>query len=125
MEARARALHADGEASVLIDLAGSDRMKSSTWEKALAAGDPVAVRIIDEAAEAMASALASAIALVDIELIVLGGGMAERLGPSFRADLERRVADRAFAGAGAPVVSAVLGDTGGALGAALLVEEPA
>lgn len=125
MEARARALHADGEASALIDLVGNDRMKSSTWEKALDAGDPVAVRIIDEAADAMASALASAIALVDIELVVLGGGMAERLGESFRADLERRVADRAFAGAGAPVVAAVLGDTGGALGAALLVEEPA
>jgi glucokinase len=122
MEARARARHSDGEATSLIDLVGDDRMKSSTWEKALDRGDSLAASVIDEAAEAMAAALASAIALVDIELIVLGGGMAERLGESFRADLEGRIAARSFAGISAPVRRAALGDTGGALGAAFLME---
>jgi glucokinase len=122
MEARARARHSDGEATSLIELVGDDRMKSSTWEKALDGGDSLAASVIDEAAEAMAAALASAIALVDIELIVLGGGMAERLGESFRADLERRIAARSFAGISAPVRRAALGDTGGALGAAFLTE---
>ncbi|MEM7140278.1 MAG: ROK family protein [Actinomycetota bacterium] len=123
MEARARSLHAEGEPTALVDLVGENRMKSSTWEKALDAGDALAARIVDDAADAMASALASAIALVDIELVVLGGGMAERLGEPFRADLERRLEQRAFAGVTAPVRSATLGDTGGALGAALLTEE--
>ena len=123
MEARARARHAAGEPSALIDLVGDDRMKSSTWEKALVAGDAMAASIVNDAAEAMAAALSSAIALVDIELIILGGGMAERLGESFRADLEQRLAARAFAGITAPIRGAALGDTGGALGAALLVEE--
>jgi glucokinase len=122
MERRARARHAAGEATALVDLAGDGRMKSSTWQAALAEGDPMARSIIDEAADALAAAIASAIALVDLELVVLGGGMADRLGESFRLDLERRVADRAFAGAAAPVRAAALGDTGGALGAALLLE---
>lgn len=122
MERRARARHAAGEATLLVELAGDGRMKSSTWEKALVAGDRVAESIVDEAADALAAAIAGAIALVDIELVVLGGGMADRLGEPFRVELERRVAERAFLGAGVPVRAAVLGDTGGALGAALLVE---
>jgi len=123
MEARARARHAAGESTVLIDLVGDGRMKSSTWEKAIEAGDPMARAIIDDATDAMAAAIASAIALVDLELVVLGGGMAERLGEPFRADLERRLAARAFAGSAAPVRAAALGDTGGALGAALRAED--
>lgn len=122
METRARRRHAEGTATALVDLAGEGRMKSSIWEKALAEGDPLAVELVDDACEAMAAALASAIALVDIELVVLGGGMAERLGDTFRDDLTRRVADRAFAGVAAPVAHATLGSTGGALGAALLAE---
>lgn len=121
MEARARARHADGEPTLLVDLVGDKRMKSSTWAAAIDAGDPMALAIVDDATEAMATALANTIALVDIELVVLGGGMAERLGESFRADLEARLAARAFAGAAAPVRLAALGDTGGAVGAALLV----
>jgi predicted NBD/HSP70 family sugar kinase len=123
METRARARHAEGEQTALIDLVGDGRMKSSTWEKALEADDAMARSIIDDATEVVATAVASAIALVDIELVVLGGGMAERLGETFRIDLETRVAQRAFTGAAAPVVAAALGDVSGALGAALLVED--
>jgi glucokinase len=125
MESRARARHTAGEPTMLVDLAGDGRMKSSVWAKALAADDPVAHAIVDEATEAMATAIAGAIALVDLELVVLGGGMAERLGAPFRADLEDRIARRAFAGATAPVRPAALGDLAGALGAALLFEDAA
>ena len=123
MEARARRIHADGEPTALVELAGEGRMRSRVWSEAVALGDPVAQRLVDEAAEAMSAALASAIALVDVEMIVLGGGMAQRLGERFRADVQRRLADRAFVGLSAPIRTASLGDTGGALGAALLVGE--
>jgi glucokinase len=123
MEQRARARHAAGEPTALVEIAGDNRMKSSTWERALAVDDAVARAIIDEATDAMATAIANAIALVDLELVVLGGGMAERLGEPFRARLEERIAVRAFAGGAAPVRSATLGDIGGALGAALIVED--
>lgn len=123
MEERVRRRQADGEESVLLELAGEGRVKSSTWRKALDAGDALAADLIEAATEAMATAIASAIILVDLELVVLGGGMAERLGEPFRADLESRIADRSFAGVTAPVRITSLGDTAGALGAALLAGE--
>ena len=125
LEGRARQLNATGEPTALVEIAGDRRMKSKVWSDALAQGDALAARLIDDATEALAAALASAVTLVDIELIVLGGGMAQRLGEPFRVDLERRVGDRCFAELSAPVVKAALGDTGGALGAALLVDEVA
>lgn len=125
MEHRARTRHEAGEPTALVDLVGDGRMKSSTWAKALAKDDAVARSIIDEATDAMAAAIASAIALVDLELIVLGGGMAERLGDDFRLALEARIADRAFAGGDAPVRAAALGEVGGAIGAALRATETA
>lgn len=123
MEQRARARHEAGELTKLVDLVGDQRMKSSTWAKALSEGDVVAQSIVDDATDAMAAAIASAIALVDLELIVLGGGMAERLGEDFRLALEHRIAERAFAGGDAPVRVAALGDVGGALGAAIRADE--
>ena len=77
----------------------------------------------EEQVAALAAAMASVITILDIELVVLGGGFAERLGEPFRLRVEAEVAERAFAGITAPVVRALLGDAGGAIGAALLVED--
>jgi len=123
METRARARHSAGEETALVDLVGAGRMKSSTWQTASQMADPVARSILDDAADALAAALASAIALVDIELIVLGGGMAGRLGEPFRADLESRLDERVFADTTAPVRAAALGEMASAIGASLLVED--
>lgn len=123
LERRARTLHTQGETSALIALAGECQMKSKLWKHALDEGDRVAIRLIDQAAEALSSALASVVNLIDIEMVVLGGGMAERLGPEFRNDVAARLATRVFAGSTVPIRAASTGDTGGAVGAALLVEE--
>jgi glucokinase len=96
-------------------------MKSSVFEKALAAGDEVATELLDEAVEALGAALASAVALVDLELIVLGGGLAGRLGAPFVARVDEAIRRRLFVPTlPLQVVSAALGDLGGAMGAALL-----
>ena len=55
-------------------------MKSGVFAKALAEGDPVARSLIDEAVEAVGVAIADAVVLLDIDLVVLGGGVAEKLG---------------------------------------------
>lgn len=123
LERRARTLHTQGESSALIALAGEGQMKSKLWKRALDDGDRVASRLIDQAAEALSSALASVVNLIDIEMVVLGGGMAERLGPEFRDDVAARLATRVFAENVVPIRSASTGDSSGALGAALLVEE--
>ncbi len=124
LERRARHLHAGGRHTLLVDLAGDGRMKSRVWAEALDAGDEVAAELIGDAVSALAAALAGVVALVDIDRVVLGGGLAQRLGDPFRTAIEDELADRAFAGGAVPVVPAALGDTGGAVGAALVVLEP-
>lgn len=121
LEDTARAMHASGRETELVRIAGDARMKSSVFSKALAAGDEVAVELIDEAVEALGAALASAVAMVDLDVIVLGGGLAGKLGGAFTARVEDAVRSRLFVPTlPLRVVSAKLGDLGGAIGAALL-----
>jgi glucokinase len=119
MEAEARRRHAAGEPTQLVEEAGDRRITSRVWADALAAGDVVATEIVAEGAEMLAVALASAAALVDMTAVVIGGGLAERLGDPWREEVARRLGDLSF-GPPPSVVAAVLGDPGGALGAALL-----
>jgi len=121
LEDEARRLHEGGRQTALVRIAGDGRMKSSVFEKALDEGDEVALALLGEAVEALGAALASAVALVDIELIVLGGGLAGRLGAPFAARVDDALRARLFVPSlQVPVVPAALGDLGGAVGAALL-----
>jgi len=122
MEQRARWLVEQGEDTVLFDLAEGGRLKSRIWAEAMDASDALCARILDEAAAALAAAIASAIVLIDLELVVLGGGLVERLGESFRKRVEEKLMERSFAGITTPICAPKMGDTGGAIGAALLVE---
>ena len=110
------------ESAFMRGLMGEGRLKSKAWAEGVEAEDPLTLRLVDRAASALSAAIASVITLVDVERVVLGGGFAERLGEPFRQRLDAEVAARAFAGQTAPVVAARLGDTGGAVGAALLLE---
>ncbi|MGI9120509.1 MAG: ROK family protein [Acidimicrobiales bacterium] len=124
MEAEARRRHATGEPTLLVDLAGDKRMKSSVFAKALEAGDVMAVALLDDAVAALGPALASAVALVDLDLIVVGGGLAEKLGLRFVGRIEQAVRSRLFVRTSPlQVVPAALGDFAGALGASLLLGE--
>jgi glucokinase len=122
MEAEARRRHAAGEETALVELAGDGPMKSGTFRKALAAGDPVAMELIDQAVAALGAAVASAVALVDVSLVVAGGGLPEKLGAAFVGRVEEAARSRLFVPSSPlRVVPAELGDLGGALGAALLL----
>lgn len=124
MEVEARRRHAEGAATLLVELAGDKRMKSSTFAKALDAGDTLAAELLDVAVTALGSALASAIALVDLDLIVVGGGLTEKLGPHLVGRIEQAVRSRLFLPTSPlRVVPAALGDLAGARGAALLVDD--
>ena len=122
MERRARELEAKGQDTALVELAKAKRMTSSVWAKALAAGDQVAITLIDEAVGALGRAIAGAVLLLDIELVVIGGGLADRLGPAFVGRIEQAARSELFGGGASPVriVPAELGDRAGAIGAALL-----
>lgn len=121
MERRARALDAAGRDTVLVELAKAKRMTSSVWAKALAQSDQVAMELIDEGVKALGYAIAGVVTVLDLELVVIGGGLADRLGASFVGRIEQAVRTELFAAARVRVAPAHLGDRTGALGAALLV----
>ena len=110
------------QSETLLGLRKDGRLKSRAWAEGRDLGDPLTIELIAQARSALSAAIATVITLLDIELVVLGGGFAERLGEGFRTDLAAEVAARAFADTTAPIVAARLGDTGGAVGAALLVD---
>ena len=125
MEARARQRMEKGEKTDLFKLMkerGRTKLTSAVWAKALDRGDKVATELLDEAVDALGAGIATAQNLLDVEAIVIGGGLGIRLGEPFVRRIRKAMMPHTFNDAHPPdVLVAALGDLGGALGAALLV----
>jgi glucokinase len=101
---------------------GRDRLTAGIWKRAVNADDALAKDLIDRAYVAMGAAVASAVNLLDVEAVVLGGGVGTKFGDQARDRLAEQMRPHLFNDERPPqVLSAALGDFGGALGAALLV----
>jgi glucokinase len=124
MEARARRLAARGEKTKLFEIMeekGKPRLASGVWAAALERGDPLARRLIGEAVEALGAGVASVVNLLDVEAVVLGGGLGSRLGQPYAERVARTMRPHLFQPDRPPAVHvAALGDLGGAIGGALL-----
>lgn len=129
MEEEARRLVKKGEKTRLFKIMehrGRARLTSGVWAAALDDGDAVAKRLIDRAVKALGAGVASAVNLLDVEAIVIGGGLGLRLGEPYVARVERAMRPHLFKDADPPAVHlAALGDLGGAIGAALLARRRA
>jgi glucokinase len=127
METRARELVKKGEQTELFNIMekrGRERLTSGIWARALVRQDPMAVRLIDRAIEALGAGIASAVNLLDVEAVIIGGGLGVRLGDPYRKRIEHAMQPHVFADHRPPrVLLAHLGDLGGAIGAALLAGE--
>jgi glucokinase len=100
-------------------MAGGERsVTTEEVARRAAAGDPVAAEIWIEALDALAVAIANYAALLDPELVVVGGGMAAAGDDLFVPLRERLVAHMRF-GEPPPVVPAALGADAGRHGAAI------
>ena len=125
MEARARRRVEKGAKSDLFALMaehGRDRLTSSIWAHALEHRDKLATKIIDEALIALGAGIGSAVNLLDVEAVVIGGGLGIRFGQPFAERIASQMQPHLFNDTRPPDVRvAALGDLGGALGAALLV----
>ncbi|HZA81762.1 MAG TPA: ROK family protein, partial [Actinomycetes bacterium] len=78
LERAARAAAAAGRPTELLAIQERQRrprMTSGVWKAALDAGDPLAHELIDRAIEALGAAIASAVNLVDVQAVLIGGGM--------------------------------------------------
>lgn len=123
LEERARR-EARKRKTALFDLQrrrGRDKLTSGVWLRALDAGDAVARDLLGEAVEALAVGIGSAVTLLDVEAVVIGGGLGERLGPTWLAEIEKAARRHTFFRELPVYRLAELGDLGGAIGASLLV----
>ncbi len=124
MEARARERVKKGDKTDLFKLMEKHertRLTSGIWARALEQDDKLATELIDEALEALGAGIASAINLLDVEAVVIGGGLGVRFGQPFAVRIADAMQPHLFNDTRPPAVQvAALGDLGGALGAALL-----
>ncbi len=129
MEERARRRHADGHKTALFDLMrkrGRTRLTSGVWARALKQGDEMAVALVDDAVDALGAGIASAVNLLDVEAVIIGGGLGDRLGQPYVERIAAAMHPHLFKDDDPPAILLnALGDLGGALGAALLVRIPA
>lgn len=125
MEEEARRRHEDGEKTDLFKLMEKHekpRLTSGIWERALDHEDELAESLIERAVEALGTGIASAINLIDVEAVILGGGLGIRFGERLMDPLMEEMCKHLFADERPPTVRvALLGDLGGAIGASLLV----
>ncbi|HYX78666.1 MAG TPA: ROK family protein [Solirubrobacterales bacterium] len=126
MEARARREHRQGRNTDLFKLAKKrrrDRLTSGIWQQALDRGDRLAGELIDRAIEALGAGIASAVNLLDVEAVIVGGGLGVRLGDPYAKRIAEAMRPHLFNDDSPPaVLVASLGDLGGAIGAALLAK---
>ena len=126
MEAKARKEHEGGRKTDLFKLMkkhGRDRLTSGIWERALEKEDELAVELIDRAVEMLGAGIASAVNLLDVEAVIIGGGIGVRLGEPYAKRIEKAMGPHVFHDSRPPAVKvASLGDLGGAIGASLLVK---
>ena len=123
MEARARRLHAGGEATELFTIMqqrGRTRLTSGVIARALRRGDRMAQELMDTAVLALGAGIGSACNLLDPEAVIIGGGLGLRMGEPYVERIAAAMRPHVFFEAMPDVRLADLGDLGGAIGAALL-----
>jgi len=127
IEAHARQLVEHGHHTKLFKIMkkkGKPRLTSSVIAKAMAEHDHMANRLVDDAVWALGIALASAQNLLDLEAIVIGGGLGDRLGQPFVEAIVAEMTPRLLVPDQPPtVITTELGDLSGAVGAALLAAD--
>jgi glucokinase len=125
MEAKARKEHEDGAKTDLFKIMkhrDRTRLTSAVWAHALEHKDPLATELIERAVEALGAGIGSAVNLLDIEAVVIGGGLGVRFGQAMTDRIFEASKPHLFRDDRPPDVRvAALGDLGGAIGAALLV----
>jgi glucokinase len=126
MEARARRRVEKGRHTDLFHLAeerGRTRLTSAIWAHAIERGDKLATQIIDEAIDALGAGIASAINILDVPAVIIGGGLGVRFGEPYAQRIAEAMQPHLFHDEAPPDVHvAALGDLGGGIGAALLVQ---
>jgi glucokinase len=126
MEAHVRKLHEQrGRKTDLFKLMKEHdrtRLTSGIWARALEHQDKLTIQVIDRAVSALGAGIASAVNVLDLEGVIITGGLGIRLGHPYAKQIAAAMQPHLFIDSRPPHVHvAALGDLGGATGAALLV----
>jgi glucokinase len=123
LEARRRVRHGEHTSLFhIMEKRGRSRLSSGVFARALAKDDPMAVDLIQRAVGALGVGIASAVNLLDVEAIIIGGGLGLRLGVPFVEQVREATLPHLFVPSRPPQMHlAELGDLGGAIGATLSV----
>jgi glucokinase len=129
MEAHVRRLHEEkGRKTEMFKLMKEHertRLTSGIWARALAHGDKLAIQTLDRAVRALGAGIASVVNVLDVEGVIVGGGLGVRLGHPYAQRIAQEMKPHLFADSRPPHVHvAALGDLGGAIGASLLISDP-
>jgi glucokinase len=122
IEQAARRKQAKGAKTDLFEIMaheGKPQVTSAVIAKALEHGDKLIVALLDQAVAAMGVALASAQNLLDVEAVIIGGGLGDRLGAPFVERVTAAMAPNLFAPEPPVMLTTGLGDLAGAVGAAV------
>jgi len=130
MEEYARHMHEDkGRKTDLFKLMREHertRLTSGIWARALERGDKLAGQVVDRAVRALGAGVASVVNVLDVEGVVIGGGLGVKLGHPYAERIAQAMQPHLFIPSRPPHVHvAALGDLGGAIGASLLVRQEA
>jgi glucokinase len=129
MEREVRAAIKAGENSIVLKIMKKRHkrlMTSSVIEAALEKKDPVMRKVMKRAQHYLGIFVGSIVNVLDPEVVVIGGGIAERLqedfvgpirGTAYKYFLHHRDAERV------KIVPGILGDNAGALGAVVLARQ--
>jgi glucokinase len=124
MQRRAHRLVEGGEETDLFRIMkkrGRKYLSSGVYARALKNSDPMTSTLIHQAAWALGVAIASAQNLLDLEAVILGGGLSDRLGQPFVDRVIEQMAPHLFVPDKPPaVLGTELKDLSGAVGAAVL-----
>ncbi len=118
----------ENKGSLLWQLCENDisKLGGVTVFKAAKVGDATAVKVLDEYTSCVAGGIVSVINMLDPEVVILGGGIANA-GDDFLAPVSAKVMAECFAAKCTPdekrVICATLGNDAGIIGAALFASQ--
>jgi len=106
----------------IMEKHGKTHLTSAIWAHARDQGDELAIELLNRAVKALSAGIASAVNLLDIEAVVIGGGLGVRFSDSLVPEIIDGMNAHLLNADNPPAVRvAGLGDEGGVIGASLLV----
>lgn len=127
MELSARHSLEAGRSSLLAELADEHArgvMTSGVFKAALDADDELAQELLQDAVLAMATGIASVVNLLDVDMVVIGGGLGDKLGDWYHHRIESWMRPNLFLQPPqVRMAGAQMGAEGGAIGAGVMAAE--